>query len=99
MSEANTASSLDSGMGRGQVLRFSPDGKFIWTRNPNRQPVRIEQVDLKTGVHSRLLPDFGPRRAGGLNVSEGSPADDPRNYAYMERKSASYLFELKQSRE
>ncbi len=78
-----------------RVIRFSPDGKSLWTRRTTAQPVHVEQVDLGTGARSTLLPDFSPRRAGVLNVSEVALADDPRNYAYMERENASYLFELK----
>ena len=57
--------------------------------------MRVEQIDLRTGARSALLPDFSPRRAGVLNVSEIALGDDPSNYAYMERENASYLFELK----
>jgi hypothetical protein len=78
-----------------QILRYSPDGKFLWARRFNAQPVHIEQIDLKTGARSVLLPDFGPSRAGVMNVSEVSLSDDPRTYTFMERESASYLFELK----
>jgi hypothetical protein len=78
-----------------RVIRYSPDGRSLWTRRTNSQPVHIEQIDLQTGARSTLLPDFSPPRAGVLNVSEVALADDPRNYAYMERENASYLFELK----
>ena len=78
-----------------RVIRYSPDGNALWTRRTNTLPVRIEQVDLKTRVRTRLLQDFGARRAGVLNVAEVALADDPRNYAYLERESVSYLFELK----
>ena len=78
-----------------QVIRYSPDGKSLWVRKPNAQPVRVEQVDLKSGERTRLLPDFGAPRPGVLNVSEVALADDPRTYAYLERETASYLFELK----
>jgi len=80
------------------LIRYSPDGKSVWVRGTRSQPVRIEQVDLTTGTRSRLLPEFGASRAGVLNVAEVTLADDPRSYAYMERESASYLFELKGTR-
>ena len=76
------------------VIRYSPDGNSIWTRQKNVLPLRIEAVDLRTGVRSRLLPDFGTHQAVVLNNLEVSLADDPRTYAYMERESSSYLFEL-----
>ena len=82
---------------RDHVLRYSPDGKFIWTKQTNTEPVHIEQVDLKTGVRSQLLPDFGTRRPGVLRSSEVALADDPRNYTYTESESVSYLFELKRA--
>ena len=78
-----------------RVLRYSPDGRSLWTMRTNTQPVRIEQVDLKTGARRVLLSDFGAPRAGVLSIAEVALADDPRNYVYMERESASYLFELK----
>lgn len=78
-----------------RVLRYSPDGRSVWTMRTNTQPVRVEQVDLKTGARRVLLPDFGARRAGVLSITEVALADDPRNYVYMERESASFLFELK----
>jgi eukaryotic-like serine/threonine-protein kinase len=78
-----------------QVIRYSPDGKSLWIRRKNSQPVHVEQLDIKTGARRALLPDFSPRRAGVLSVSEVALADDPRSYAYMERESTSYLFEMK----
>jgi hypothetical protein len=80
------------------VLRFSPDGKSLWTRQVNSTPVRVEQVDLNSGARRQLLPEFAARRAGVLSVSEVSLADDPRTYAYNEREAAGYLFELKKIR-
>jgi serine/threonine protein kinase len=77
------------------VIRFSPDGKSVWTRPVSVSPLRIEQVDLRTGARSRLLPDFGARGAAVLSEAEVTLADDPRTYGYMQRESASYLFELK----
>jgi eukaryotic-like serine/threonine-protein kinase len=81
-----------------QVIRYSPDGKSLWVRRLNAQPVRVDQVDLKSGKRTPLLPDFGAPRAGVLNVSEIALADDPRNYVYLERETASYVFELKRIR-
>jgi hypothetical protein len=78
-----------------QVIRYSPDGRFLWTRKPKSQPVHIEQIDIKTGTRSALLPDFSPPRAGVLGVGYVALADDPHTYAYIEREAASYLFELR----
>ena len=78
-----------------RVIRYSADGGFLWTGRTNTLPVRVEQLELTTRMRTALLPDFGTRRAGVLNVAEVALADDPRNYAYLERESVSYLFELK----
>jgi len=76
------------------VLRFSPDGKALWTRKPNALPVRVERVDLATGARSLLLPPFGIGRAGLVAVPGVTLADDPRTYAYIDRSAAGILFEL-----
>ncbi|MES2523474.1 MAG: protein kinase [Gemmatimonadota bacterium] len=81
-----------------RLLRFSPDGKSLWVQPSSAQPVRVEQVDLASGARTALLPSFSPRRGGVLNVTELSLADDPRNYAYIERESGSYLFERRSLR-
>jgi hypothetical protein len=78
-----------------EVLRYSPDGKFLWTWHPKVQPVRVEQIDLATGSRSLLLPPFAPRRAGVTGVGYVALADDPHTYAYIEREAAGYLFQLK----
>ena len=78
-----------------QIIRYSPDGRFLWTRQQRSQPVHVEQIDIKTGARTVLLPDFSPPRAGVLGVGFVALADDPHTYAYIEREAASYLFELK----
>ena len=78
-----------------QVIRYSPDGRFLWTRKPKSQPVHVEQIDIATGARSALLPDFSPPRAGVFSVAYVALADDPHSYAYIEREGDSYLFELK----
>jgi serine/threonine-protein kinase len=76
------------------VLRFSPDGNSIWTEIPSR-PVRVDQLDIRTGVRSTLLSNIVTQRPMVMRAPEISLADNPRTYVYMERESASYLFELK----
>ena len=78
-----------------QVLRFSPDGKSLWTLVASAVPVRITQVDLATGARSPLTPAFVVRRPGLLTVRDVTLADDPRNYAYVEREFLCYVFEVK----
>lgn len=78
-----------------QIIRYSPDGRFLWTRRPKSQPVHVEQIDIETGARSALLPDFSPPRAGVSSVGYVALADDPHSYAYIEREGASYLFELR----
>ena len=76
------------------VLRFSPDGKSVWIRQRNTIPVRVERVDLSSGVRSALLPPFAFGRPGLAAIREVALGDDPRNYVYIEREFAGYLFEL-----
>ena len=66
----DTSQSVPGVAPKDQVLRYSPDGKYLWTRQPNLQPVRIEQVNLKTGARSALLPDFSPRRENAIMCSD-----------------------------
>jgi hypothetical protein len=76
------------------VLRFSPDGKALWTRKPDALPVRVERIDLASGARSPLLPPFGIGRPGLVAVAGVTLADDPRTYVYIDRSAAGYLFEL-----
>jgi serine/threonine protein kinase/WD40 repeat protein len=76
------------------VIRYSPDGNSLWTRDAAVQPWSLDEVNLKTGARSQLTPGFGKGRAT-LGPGDLSLADDPRTYAYIEREWASYLFELK----
>jgi hypothetical protein len=78
-----------------QVLRYSPDGNFLWTRNPRVQPVHVEQIDTRTGARSPLIPDFARNRSGVISIGYVALADDPHTYAFIEREAASYLFELR----
>jgi serine/threonine protein kinase len=77
------------------VIRYSPDGHSVWTRQTSVRPIHVDQLNLQTGIRSRLTPDFGKQRAVVLSEAEVTLADDPKNYAYMERESSSYLFELR----
>jgi hypothetical protein len=76
----STSQSVPGVLPGDQLIRYSPNGKSLWVRTANAQPVRVEQVDLKSGKRTPLLPEFGAPRAGVLNVSEVALADDPRNY-------------------
>jgi serine/threonine protein kinase len=78
-----------------QLIRYSPDGNSLWIMRRYSQPIRVEQLDIKTGARSALLPEFSMPRAGVLSVPEVTLADDPKSYAYMERENTSYLFEMK----
>jgi eukaryotic-like serine/threonine-protein kinase len=78
------------------VRRYSPDGRFLWTTARSvSQPVRVDKIDINTGVRSQLIPDFSPLRAGVLDVTSVTLADDPHTYSWIEREMASYLFELR----
>ena len=76
------------------LLRFSPDGKALWTRKPNALPIRVERIDLVTGARTLLLPPFGIGGPGLVAVPGVSLADDPRTYVYIDRSAAGFLFEL-----
>ncbi|MEP6508267.1 MAG: hypothetical protein ABJC63_08570, partial [Gemmatimonadales bacterium] len=78
-----------------RLLRYSPDGRFLWARQMSAEQVRIDQVDLKTGARSLLMTGFGAQRPGVMEVREVALADNPRTYAFMEKEVVSYLFELK----
>jgi len=81
-----------------EVLRFSPDGRELWTRNPNELPARVQRVDIGTGARSALLPTFDFPSPALTGVQEVSLADDPRTYAYIDRRVAGYLFERSSQR-
>ena len=80
------------------VLRFSPDGRSLWTVRENALPVRVERVELASGARSALLPPFAAVRPGLTSASAVSLADDPRNHAYIEREYTSSVFEMAQKR-
>jgi len=76
-----------------ELLRFSPDGRELWTRNPNDIPVRVQRVDIGTGARRSLLPPFDFPSPALTGVQAVSLADDPRTYAYIDRRVGGYLFE------
>ncbi len=78
------------------VLRYSPDGRALWVMRADALPVRLERVDLATGVRTFLpvLP-FAGRRSGVLYVSWVTLADNPKNFAWIEREVVSDVFEVK----
>ena len=80
------------------VLRFSPDGKYLWVRNPNALPVQVTRVDVNTGARAPLIPPFAMPQPGLNAVRYLSLADDPRTYAWVQRENTSYLFELSSER-
>lgn len=76
------------------VLRFSPDGRYLWIRNPNALPVQVDRVDVNTGARAPLIPPFAMPQPGLNAVRYVGLADDPRTYAWVQRENANYLFEL-----
>ncbi|WP_309669139.1 protein kinase [Gemmatimonas sp.] len=78
------------------VLRFSPDGQALWVMRVDALPVRLERVDLSTGVRSSLgVSPFAPRRSGMLYVMTVAVADDPRNHVWIEAELVGDVFEVK----
>ncbi|CAN5919241.1 hypothetical protein BH11GEM2_BH11GEM2_31440 [soil metagenome] len=76
------------------VLRFSPDGRYLWVRNPNALPVQVQRVDVNTGARAPLIPPFAMPQPGLNAVRYLALADDPHTYAWVQRENTSYLFEL-----
>ena len=54
----------------------------------------LDDVTRIAGVRSALLPPFAFGRPGLAAIREVALGDDPRNYVYIEREFAGYLFEL-----
>ena len=80
------------------VLRYSPDGRSLWVRNPNALPVQVTRVDVNTGARSPLIPPFALPQAGLNAVRYMTLADDPRAYAWVQRENTSYLFALSRAK-
>ena len=78
------------------VLRFSPDGQSLWVMRVNALPVRLERVDLSTGVRTPLgVPSFAPPRSGMLYLMTVALADDPRTHVWIESEVVGDVFEVK----
>ncbi len=82
--------------GNDVVLRYSPDGRALWVMRADALPVRVESVDIATGVRTFLpVRPFAGRRSGVMYVSWVTLADNPRNFAWLEREVVSDVFEVK----
>ena len=78
------------------VLRFSPDGQSLWVMRVNALPVRLERVDLPTGVRTPLgVPPFAPPRSGMLYLMTVALADDLRTLVWIESEVVGDVFEVK----
>jgi Tol biopolymer transport system component len=77
-----------------EVLRYSPDGRALWTRRPRALPVQVERFDLTTGRRTPLVTLLAAAPPGLLWASRVSLADDPRAYAYVARVRLSRLLDL-----
>jgi hypothetical protein len=74
------------------VVRWSPDGRSIWTVRENEFPLRAEQLDPATGKRQPLLSIEPATRAGVLRLNYLALADDPRWYAYVVNQYVSRVF-------
>lgn len=74
------------------VVRWSPDGRSIWTSRENQFPLRAERLDPITGERQPLLSIEPATRAGVLRLRDLALADDPRTYAYVVSHYVSRVF-------
>ena len=62
----------------------------------NALPVRLERVDLSTGVRTPLgVPSFAPPQSGMLYLMTVALADDPRTHVWIESEVVGDVFEVK----
>ncbi len=74
------------------VVRWSPDGRSLWITRDRQVPLKVEQLDLATGRRTVMMVLEPSNRAGIVNLSGLSLADDPRVYAYASVERVSQLF-------
>jgi eukaryotic-like serine/threonine-protein kinase len=80
------------------VIRWSPDGRFLWVRRRATGRAPIERLDLETGRREPIA-EITPRdTAGLLEIMRVSLADDPSAYAYDYWESFSHLFVIEGAR-
>jgi Tol biopolymer transport system component len=77
--------------GNDLVIRWSPEGRFIWVTHAKEIPLRAEQLDPATGRRSPLLSIAGGR-PGVTRLDGPALADDPRAYTYSAREYVSRIF-------
>jgi len=76
-----------------EVVAWSPEGDAAFVRRGAPVPLRLQRVDLETGLRTEC-PEIGPRQqAGLLRVSlSGGVLDPALGYAYGYRRELSRLF-------
>ena len=77
-----------------RLIRWSPDGKWLWVFKAYEPATRIERLDPATGRREPLLEITALERAGVLNLMSVSLADDPTAYAYDTWEYSSRLFSI-----
>jgi hypothetical protein len=74
------------------IVRFSPDGRAIYSYRRSELPARLMRLELASG-RSQLVRELAPAdRAGIFSIFEISLADDPRWYVYNPWRVFSSLF-------
>ena len=74
------------------VVRWSPDGRSLWTTREERVPLKVEQLDLASGRRTTLMMLEPASRAGIVELAGLSLADDPRIYAYSSVEQVARIF-------
>jgi Tol biopolymer transport system component len=74
------------------VIRWSPDGRALWTYAAASFPVQVDSVDIATGLRRPLETIELHDRQGVLSVLRVVLADDPHVFAYVVWHYVSHLF-------
>jgi tRNA A-37 threonylcarbamoyl transferase component Bud32/dipeptidyl aminopeptidase/acylaminoacyl peptidase len=81
------------GLARGdKLVRWSPDGRGIWVYRNDPLIIRVERVDLATGVRSHVTEISPVRHSGLQEFVYLRLTDDPRVYGYVHTNYSSALF-------
>lgn len=75
-----------------RVVRWNPDGRSVWVTRADEVPLKLELLDLATGRRRPLMMLQPANRAGIVELSAVSLADDPRVYAYSAVKQVARIF-------
>jgi hypothetical protein len=81
-----------------QVIRWSADGRSVFSSRPTNVPFRLERLDLASGRRV-LVREVAPAdRTGVLYGGGAALTDDTKSYAYSYRRMTSQLFVVEGAR-